>query len=119
MDNPVDEISGVIRGLTQTSPSAQQATLERYFTPDAAFYHPFCRVDSFASSRYWVHAIYRWYKIMSPHIELDIHSIGSSRQLPSIATTTTTAPTNPRMCFGNLALLTYSFPHPQRTTSAT
>lgn len=72
----VEEISVVIRLLTQSVPSLQQKALERFFTNDAAFSHPFCRVPNFEGSRWYVLKIFQWYKVMSPRIELEIHSIG-------------------------------------------
>lgn len=74
----VEEISVVIRLLTQSVPSLQQKALERFFTQDAAFSHPFCRVPNFEGSRWYVLKIFQWYKVMSPRIELEIHSIGQS-----------------------------------------
>ncbi|KAM0328206.1 hypothetical protein ACHAQA_005613 [Verticillium albo-atrum] len=85
MDHPVKEIRPIIRSLTQGTPAEQQKTLDTYFTPDAAFVHPFCRVPSFPSyalpflsspvnSRLAILLIYRWYRILSPHIEIDITS---------------------------------------------
>jgi len=75
MENPVTEVSHVIRALVQSTPSVQRATIERYFTADASFTHPFCRTGSFNGSRWLIWCIYRWYKIMSPKIEIDIDSI--------------------------------------------
>ncbi|KAJ5593812.1 uncharacterized protein N7459_000020 [Penicillium hispanicum] len=72
---PVVEIPTVIRLLTQSSPSLQQKTLERFFTRNAAFVHPFCRVPGFDGSRWYVTKIFQWYKIMSPRIHMEIHSI--------------------------------------------
>jgi hypothetical protein len=77
------EIPGVIRDLTQTPPSTQHETINKYFTSDASFTHPFCRTGSFYwtetfNSRNLVHGIYRWYKIMSPRIDLKIDSIGAN-----------------------------------------
>ena len=72
----VQQVEGVIRALTQTPPSIQRAAVEAYFTRDAAFTHPFCRTGSFDGSRFFIRAIYRWYKIMSPRIDLTVHSIG-------------------------------------------
>jgi hypothetical protein len=66
----------VIHLLTQSSPTLQQKALERFFTSDASFVHPFCRVPSFEGSRWWILKIFQWYKIMSPRIEMEIHSIG-------------------------------------------
>lgn len=74
----VKQVESVIRALTQTPPSIQRAAVEAYFTRDAAFTHPFCRTGSFDGSRFFVRAIYRWYKIMSPHIDLTVHSIGKT-----------------------------------------
>ncbi|KAJ5621636.1 hypothetical protein N7528_006419, partial [Penicillium herquei] len=71
----VEEIPTVIRLLTQSVPSLQQKAIERFFTRDAAFYHPFCRVPSFKESRWYVLKIFQWYKIMSPRIEIEIHSV--------------------------------------------
>ncbi|KAJ5321648.1 hypothetical protein MYU51_013287 [Penicillium brevicompactum] len=75
MENPVAEIPTVIRLLTQSPPSVQETVLDRYFTSNASFVHPFCRVPHFEGSRWWVTKIFQWYKIMSPRIELEIHSI--------------------------------------------
>ncbi|KAJ6016141.1 hypothetical protein N7540_010732, partial [Penicillium herquei] len=70
-----EEIPTVIRLLTQSVPSLQQKAIERFFTRDAAFYHPFCRVPSFKESRWYVLKIFQWYKVMSPRIEIEIHSV--------------------------------------------
>ncbi|KAL8743064.1 MAG: hypothetical protein Q9184_008158, partial [Pyrenodesmia sp. 2 TL-2023] len=53
----------------------QRATIERYFTPSASFTHPFCRTGSFEGSRWLIWCIYRWYKIMSPRIEISIDGV--------------------------------------------
>lgn len=68
----------MIRLLIQTSPSQQREAIETYFTPDAAFTHPFVRTPAFPGSRHLLHIIYRWYKIMSPRVDFTIHSIGTS-----------------------------------------
>ncbi|KAF2012129.1 hypothetical protein BU24DRAFT_425965 [Aaosphaeria arxii CBS 175.79] len=75
MENPVKEISGVIHLLTQSPPSEQRATIETYFTPAASFTHPFCRTGKWENSRWLVIAIYRWYKIMSPRIDISVESV--------------------------------------------
>ncbi|GFF24200.1 hypothetical protein IFM46972_00964 [Aspergillus udagawae] len=77
MENPVSEISTVIKLLIESPPSVQQETIEKYFTPSAAFVHPFCRVPSYDGSRWPIIKIFQWYKIMSPRIEHQIHSIGN------------------------------------------
>merc|ERR1711964_217737 len=60
----------------------QKDALDAYFLPDAAFIHPLCRVPSFShfnlplvgeiNSRWAIWMIYRWYKILSPRIVLDV-----------------------------------------------
>ncbi|KAL8709455.1 MAG: hypothetical protein Q9220_005838 [cf. Caloplaca sp. 1 TL-2023] len=75
MEDPVAEIPRVIRQLTQSPPSTQRETVEKYFTPSASFTHPFCRTGSFEGSRWLIWCIYRWYKIMSPRIDIAIDSI--------------------------------------------
>ncbi|KAF2723710.1 hypothetical protein K431DRAFT_282803 [Polychaeton citri CBS 116435] len=82
MENPVKEIPSIIRNLTETCPSEQEATIDTYFTRNAAFVHPFCRTGSFntpyVNSRDLIKAIYRWYKILSPRIKLEVHDVAYS-----------------------------------------
>jgi hypothetical protein len=75
MEDPVRDIPTVIKLLTQSPPTIQAYTIEKFFTPNASFSHPFCRTWSFNGSRWLVQMIYRFYKIMSPRIELDVKSI--------------------------------------------
>ncbi|KAL8800122.1 MAG: hypothetical protein Q9182_005395 [Xanthomendoza sp. 2 TL-2023] len=75
MEDPVTEIPRVIRLLTQSPPSTQRAAVEKYFTPSASFTHPFCRSGSFEGSRWLIWCIYRWYKIMSPRIDINVDGI--------------------------------------------
>ncbi|KAH8435139.1 uncharacterized protein LDX57_012768 [Aspergillus melleus] len=75
MENPVAEIPTVIRLLTQAPPSLQEKTINRYFTSSAAFVHPFCQVWSYNDSRWAIKKVYQWYKVMSPRIELEVHSV--------------------------------------------
>jgi len=79
MDNPVDEISDVIRSLTLAPTPQQLDTIETYFTPDAVFTHPFCRTTT-SHSKLQINYIYRWYKIMSPEIEMWIKSIAFDKE---------------------------------------
>ncbi|KAF2631819.1 hypothetical protein BU25DRAFT_455237 [Macroventuria anomochaeta] len=75
MENPVKEIAGVIHLLTQSPPSTQRQTIDTYFTPNASFTHPFCRTGKWPNSRLLVAIIYRWYKIMSPSIDITVQSV--------------------------------------------
>ncbi|EEA26677.1 hypothetical protein TMatcc_005043 [Talaromyces marneffei ATCC 18224] len=75
MENPVREIRTVIELLTQSPPTLQASTIEKFFTPNASFSHPFCRTWSFNGSRWLILAIYRFYKILSPRVDLEVMSI--------------------------------------------
>ena len=70
------EIAEVIHGLTQSPPAVQQQLLRTFFTPDAAFRHPLCRVDGFDGSRDVIAHVYRMYKLLSPRIEIEVKSVG-------------------------------------------
>ncbi|KAM4057266.1 flavin-binding monooxygenase-like protein [Hirsutella rhossiliensis] len=84
MEHPVREIGAVITTLTTGSPAEQQAILHNVFLSDASFSHPFCRVPSFpkgtipllpnADSRSVLLQIYRWYRTLSPNIDITIDS---------------------------------------------
>ncbi|PWY88244.1 hypothetical protein BO70DRAFT_427058 [Aspergillus heteromorphus CBS 117.55] len=75
MEDPVREIPTVIQHLVSSRPQDQHRTIQKYFTPSAAFIHPFCRVPSYDGSRWAVEKIYQWYKIMSPTIALGVESV--------------------------------------------
>ncbi|KAI9761830.1 MAG: hypothetical protein M4579_000770 [Chaenotheca gracillima] len=75
MEDPVREIPGVIHALCKTPPKIQQETIDTYFTPDARFLHPFCRAGPSDNSRWLIWAIFRWYKTMSPHVDLEVESV--------------------------------------------
>lgn len=76
MDDPIQEISDVVHRLTQGSPKEQENAITTYFTPNASFTHPFCRTGTFEGSRFLIQAIFRWYKILSPKIDLEVKSVG-------------------------------------------
>lgn len=92
MEDPVREISNVIHTLTQGPPSQQEACIESHFTPTASFTHPFCRTGSFGpeylthlggaslSSRWLILQAYKWYKILSHHIDLTVESVAFDDQ---------------------------------------
>ncbi|KAK3170720.1 hypothetical protein OEA41_002802 [Lepraria neglecta] len=83
MEDPQSEIPRIIHLLTQSPPSLQRATLEKYFTPNASFTHPICRTGSFEGSRWLIWCIYRWYKILSPRIVLEVDSVGAYFSIPT------------------------------------
>ncbi|KAG5661405.1 hypothetical protein KAF25_005527 [Fusarium avenaceum] len=84
MENPVNEIAGVIKSLTQGAPDVQESTLREYFLPNASFSHPYCRVPSISKGQIplagglesiqLILGIYRWYRTLSPHIDIRIDS---------------------------------------------
>ncbi|KAK5042358.1 hypothetical protein LTR84_012815 [Exophiala bonariae] len=75
MDDPVAEIPDIIRALCTASPDTQRDTIESYFTSTASFTHPFCRTGSSTWSRWLIAQIYRWYKILSPQIDVSVDSV--------------------------------------------
>ncbi|EGD85225.1 hypothetical protein H112_08956 [Trichophyton rubrum D6] len=79
MENPVEEIPQVIHLLTQSIPSVQQQTVEKYFTPSASITHPFLHSGSFQGSRWLISRIFLFYKIMSPHVDLQVKSVAFDR----------------------------------------
>jgi hypothetical protein len=82
MENPVEEIAKVVEILAgAASPDTQAAAFERYFTPDASFSHPICRVSSSPQSRTYILGIYQWYRIMSPALEIHVNHVTYDRDL--------------------------------------
>ncbi|KFY89021.1 hypothetical protein V500_05997 [Pseudogymnoascus sp. VKM F-4518 (FW-2643)] len=81
----VKETPQVIRTLCSGTPAQQLAALDANFTHDASFRHTICRVPSFGdvnvpllgavNSRWVIGCVYRWYKVLSPRIEVDIESV--------------------------------------------
>lgn len=79
------EIRAVVRSLCQGTTDEQRRTLQRYFTKDASFVHPFCAVPHFherhfplighLSSRDVVRGIFQWYRMLSPKIEIEIDTV--------------------------------------------
>lgn len=91
--NLEDEISDVVHQLTQGLPAEQKSAIETYFLEDASFIHPLCRIPSFSpfpvpffgtiTSRWFIWMIYRFYKILSPRIWLEVECYG--RKLPLLS----------------------------------
>ncbi len=79
----VAEIAHIIETLCTAPPVVQRAAIETYFTTTASFTHPFCRTGSFAGSIWLIIMIYRWYKILSPRIDVAVDSIGTFRSTRS------------------------------------
>ncbi|KAI0260378.1 hypothetical protein BC834DRAFT_549278 [Gloeopeniophorella convolvens] len=76
MNNPEKEIEKVVQRLTTSAtPDDQRSAFQRYFTSDAGFRHPLCSVEPAHNSRDAVLAIFQWYRIMSPRIDLSVDDI--------------------------------------------
>lgn len=71
--DPVAEVEDVVMRLTKGSPRTQEQTIRHYFLPNASFKHPFCSAHG---NREAVLRIFQWYKILSPHIDITINSVG-------------------------------------------
>ncbi|PWN88650.1 hypothetical protein FA10DRAFT_281115 [Acaromyces ingoldii] len=81
MQDPVREISSVVKGLVQARNATEQRdTLERHFAPDASFDHPLCTVVSGPNSRdAGLLPIYQWLRCMfTPQIE--VHNVGFDKE---------------------------------------
>ncbi|KAI0159225.1 hypothetical protein BJ166DRAFT_325555 [Pestalotiopsis sp. NC0098] len=82
MDRPTAQIRGIVRDLCTQTIEDQQDALDQYFTPDAFFIHPLCRVPSFSTKVFgyelnslsFLKYIFQWYRILSPHIDLTVDS---------------------------------------------
>lgn len=47
MQNPAQDVEGVVKGLVEAKTAEEQKTcIQRYFSPDASFDHPLCSVVS-------------------------------------------------------------------------
>ncbi|KAL6404217.1 hypothetical protein AUP68_13602 [Ilyonectria robusta] len=126
MEYPVKEIPGVIRALAQGSPEQQAITLSDYFLPNASFSHPPCDTPSLArgsvplaggiDSLWVVLTIYRWYRTLSPHIDIKVDSAGTSDMLgvwsPVLMYSCSIRPTQRaslRITSADLCLVVYSY----------
>ncbi|CAG8960751.1 hypothetical protein HYFRA_00002287 [Hymenoscyphus fraxineus] len=91
MEHPKRQIPTIIHALTSGTPAEQKSTLDTYFLPSASFYHPLCRVPPFAhvqvplvgelDSRWVIWMIYRWYRILSPRIELVVEGAEFNQEM--------------------------------------
>ncbi|KAL2120677.1 hypothetical protein VTJ04DRAFT_4704 [Mycothermus thermophilus] len=85
MENPVRDIEHIVHVLAQGTPDEQRTAIHRYYAPNASFMHPFCYVPPLKehyvmwigslTSRDLIAAIFRWYKILSPSIDISVDSV--------------------------------------------
>lgn len=76
MENPENEIKNVVTMLTAAvNPDVQKATVEKYYASNAEFHHPLCVVGAGHNSRDSILGILQWYRVMSPHIKIDVRAV--------------------------------------------
>ncbi|KAI5465422.1 hypothetical protein BGZ63DRAFT_419994 [Mariannaea sp. PMI_226] len=90
MEYPATEIGGVIKTLTQGSPEQQESALSNYFLPNATFPDPRCRPTSLsrsavtsssgADSLWLAISMYRWYRTLSPHLDIKVDRVDFDQQ---------------------------------------
>ncbi|KAE8215704.1 hypothetical protein CF327_g1062 [Tilletia walkeri] len=75
MENPVEEVANVVKGLVQAQDAAEQrAYMQKYFAPDASFDHPLVQVAPGPNSRdAGMLPIYQWLRCMFSS-KIDVHS---------------------------------------------
>ncbi|PWN32972.1 uncharacterized protein FA14DRAFT_174618 [Meira miltonrushii] len=81
MQDPVYEVTSVIKGIVQAqNATLQRDTLRKYYAPDASFDHPFYLVGSSASSRETgILPIYQWQRCLYiPQVE--VHNVGFDKE---------------------------------------
>ncbi|KAF2671150.1 hypothetical protein BT63DRAFT_438667 [Microthyrium microscopicum] len=96
MEDPETQIPLLIHTLTRTPPHLQSTAIQTYFLPSASFSHPFVRTGSWdlgngLNSRWAISKVYRWYKILSPTIDVVVVSVavdyGQTNTLHTFSTT--------------------------------
>ncbi|KAI0338699.1 hypothetical protein BDW22DRAFT_1409365 [Trametopsis cervina] len=76
MQNPEKEIAEVVSLVTAAiNPEVQQASVLRYYAPDASFRHPLCTVPSAPNSRDKILGILQWYRVMSPVLKIEADQV--------------------------------------------
>ncbi|KAJ1030571.1 hypothetical protein NDA16_001480 [Ustilago loliicola] len=75
MEDPVNEIRGVVKGLVAArNASEQKYCIQRYFAPDASFDHVLCTVSSGPNSRdNGLLPIYQWLRVIS-RSDIEVYS---------------------------------------------
>lgn len=83
MEDPVNEIRGVVKGLVAArNASEQKYCMQRYFAPDASFDHVLCTVTSGPNSRdNGILPIYQWLRVISKS-DIEVFHVGKGRRSP-------------------------------------
>ncbi|ETS63280.1 hypothetical protein PaG_01556 [Moesziomyces aphidis] len=81
MEDPVQEIRGVVKGLVAArNASEQKYCMQKYFAPDASFDHVLCTVASGPNSRdNGVLPIYQWLRVIS-RSDIEVFHVGFDQQ---------------------------------------
>ncbi|WFD31274.1 hypothetical protein MSPP1_002308 [Malassezia sp. CBS 17886] len=79
MNDPVNEIPSVVKGLVcAKNATDQRNVMQRYATEDFGFQHPLCCVRSFPGSRDMVVLpIYQWLRMMFMDTLIEVHDVGA------------------------------------------
>lgn len=77
MEDPVNEVRGVVKGLVAArNASEQKYIMQKYFAPDASFDHLLCTVASGPNSRdNGILPIYQWLRCFSAS-DIEVYSVG-------------------------------------------
>lgn len=77
MEDPVNEIRGVVKGLVASkNPSEQKFCVQKYYAPDASLDHTLCTVTSGPNSRdNGILPIYQWLRVMSQS-DIEVYHVG-------------------------------------------
>lgn len=86
MEDPVQEIRGVVKGLVAArNASEQKYCMQKYFAPDASFDHVLCTVASGPNSRdNGVLPIYQWLRVIS-RSDIEVFHVGEYRSVKPYA----------------------------------
>ncbi|TBU37765.1 hypothetical protein BD309DRAFT_973315 [Dichomitus squalens] len=76
MDNPEKEIAGVLSLVTSgIKPEMQKESIQRYYTKDVPYRHPFFAVLRSANSRPTLVGLFQWFRIVLPKYRVDVERV--------------------------------------------
>ncbi|KIJ51163.1 hypothetical protein M422DRAFT_776482 [Sphaerobolus stellatus SS14] len=81
MERPTLEIAEVVQKIAAApTPDLQREAILKYFTADASFNHPICKVNPGYNSRREIIKIYQAYRIISPIIKIDVQVVADNQE---------------------------------------
>ncbi|KAG0146522.1 hypothetical protein CROQUDRAFT_657340 [Cronartium quercuum f. sp. fusiforme G11] len=76
MENPVNEVRDVVRGVTEPHDAAEIArNVEKYFTEDAIILHPALDLPRTPNSRDHIMGIYKWFRVNTINQKIWFNSV--------------------------------------------